>query len=87
MKVIVYWDNGQGDPNPKSKAFKKFGNALNFARKLKQTHTGYMDVTCDTQIGYYDKNGITKDELIAGEGYQLEYIEQMMEKYGNRNNN
>jgi hypothetical protein len=81
MNIFVYWDHGEGDPNPKSKRFKRFGNAINFARKLNQTHTGYMDITCDTQIGYYDRNGDATDELIAGEGYQLEHIEQMMAKH------
>ena len=80
MRVIVYWDYGQGDPNPKTKTFKRFGNALNFARRLNQTHTGYMDITCDETIGYYDRNGNAKSELIANEGYQLEHIEQMIKE-------
>jgi len=81
MSIIVYWDNGQDDPNPRTKTFKRFGNAINFARELNQTHTGYMDITCDETIGYYDRNSIAKSELIANECYQLEHIEQMMEQY------
>ena len=79
--ITVYWDNGHDATTAKTRQFKRFSNALNFARKLNQTNPGYMDITTDTEIGYYDKYGCAKSELVAGESYQLEHIEQWMEKY------